>query len=125
MAAVGMLATLESPAYAAAMPIPADGANALAAGSHGDVTQVRARGGGGGHVRGGGGHYRGGHHHGGGHYRGGRYVPWIIGPAIGYGAYSYYNSDCRVVRVKEHRCWRDDDGDRHCGARWVTRRICD
>lgn len=78
------------------------------------LVQVRARGGGGGH-RGGGGGYRRGYYYGGG---------LLLAPAIGYGAYSYYN-DCRSVRVKEHRCWRDDDGDRHCGTRYVIRRFCD
>ena len=120
VAAVGAVTALALPVSASAVQIPADAGNALTADSDADVTQVRARGGGGGHFHGGGGHHRGG-----GHYRGGRYVPWIVGPAIGYGAYSYYYSDCRVVRVKEHRCWRDEDGDRRCGTRWVARRVCD
>jgi hypothetical protein len=78
------------------------------------VVEVRYRGGGGG-----GGVYRGGGYRRP-YYRGGL----IVGPIVGYGAYSYYN-DCRSVRVKERSCWRDSDGDRHCGARWVVRRVCD
>lgn len=67
---------------------------------------------GGGHV----GHFGGHPHvgHGGHYFRGGAF---FYGPPIYYG-YDY--DDCSPVRVR--RCWRDDDGDRHC--RIVERYSC-
>ena len=76
---------------------------ALAAGHHG---------GHGGHI--------GGFHGGGGHFHGG-----FRGGAFYYGGpyfydYGYGYDDCVPVRYR--RCWRDSDGDRHCGI--VTRYNC-
>ena len=81
------------------------------------VIQVRARGGGGRVLRGSGGVRHFGHR---GRFYG---APLLLAPAFAYGA--YYYGDCRPVRVKERRCWLDDDGDRACGTRWVIRQICD
>ena len=88
------------------------------------VVLIRAgRSGGGGGFRGGGGR---------GHRGGGFAGPLLFGSAIGYGAYSGYgygygygyDDDCRTVRVRSHQCWRDSDGDRHCGNRLVYSRVC-
>ena len=117
VAGISAAAAMALPVSAGAVQIPADSGAALTSGVDTGITQVRARGGGGGHFRGGGGHYRGG--------RGFYGAPLLLAPAIGYGAYRYYYDDCRVVRVREHRCWRDSDGDRHCGYRVVARRYCD
>ena len=137
LGAVGLAAILlATPASAVDIPsvaAPAAGPASVGQSDTAAAIQVRARGGSGVHSGGGvrsggfgvrsGGHFRGGHNFG-----RGIGVPLLIAPAIGYGAYSYYNddySDCRSVRVKLRRCWVDDDGDRECGVRWVWRRICD
>ena len=70
-----------------------------------------------GHVGGGHAGHSGGHPHfghGGHQFRGGAF---FYGPPVYYG-YDY--DDCGPVRVR--RCWRDDDGDRHC--RTVVRYSC-
>ena len=131
--AAGLLAT---PASAIGLPNFSGLATGLAVNGQSapaTVIEVHARGGrggiySGGHFRGGGHHFRGGHSFGGHSFGRGIGVPLLLAPAIGYGGYSYYNnyySDCRTVRVKERRCWVDDDGDKECGVRWVVRRYCD
>ena len=101
---------------ASAVDVPRPGVPApLAAETNGlPLVQVRAHGGGGG-GRGG---FRGGGFRGYGGYG------FYGGPAYYYGP-TYYYGDCRTVRVRQNTCWRDSDGDRHCGDRWVVRQVCD
>ena len=105
---------------------------ALVATDSATVVLARAGRGGGFAGRGGGGGFRGGYAFRGspGRFYGGRPYGFYGGallaaPLLAAPFYYGYSDGCDVVTERVRSCSIDEDGDRHCGWRYIRRNICD